>query len=365
MAEDEVDAKLFGQDLFGTPIRNTNGPIADKFVFPPFTTLDARAGDWQDRKRAWLSMGIRSEIGRGDNLIASGGGCYTKMKAPDGNFGYGKTLGTIGSQGASLGAGLMARRGPDGELEYVNIHAGRAKAFNTEGTISEATGTSIFDPVLCECLYRWFSGPGDQVIDPFAGGSVRGIVASTLGRKYWGCDLRPEQIAANEEQAREIISKDPVPKWVCGNSMTTLPTAPMADMIFSCPPYFDLEQYSDHGEDLSAMGWSEFCASYERIIYLACERLKPNRFAAFVVAEIRDKSTGFFRDFLGVTTTCFREAGLHYYNEAILLTAVGSAAIRVSRQFDGGRKLCKTHQNILIFVKGDCKLAAEHCIRGS
>lgn len=37
-----------------------------------------------------------------------------------------------------------------------------------------STGTSIFDPVICEIAYRWFCPPGGTVLDPFAGGSVRG-----------------------------------------------------------------------------------------------------------------------------------------------------------------------------------------------
>jgi hypothetical protein len=29
--------------------------------------LNAREGWWQDRKRAWLAIGIQSELGRGEN----------------------------------------------------------------------------------------------------------------------------------------------------------------------------------------------------------------------------------------------------------------------------------------------------------
>lgn len=43
--------------------------LADKFLVPPFSVLDARQGYWQERKRAWLSLGIQSEVGRGDNLL--------------------------------------------------------------------------------------------------------------------------------------------------------------------------------------------------------------------------------------------------------------------------------------------------------
>jgi hypothetical protein len=39
--------------------------LADRFGIPPFSVLDARKGWWQDRKRAWIDLGIRSELGRG------------------------------------------------------------------------------------------------------------------------------------------------------------------------------------------------------------------------------------------------------------------------------------------------------------
>ncbi len=41
----------------------------------------------------------------------------------------------------------------------------------------------------------------------------------------------------------------------------------------------------------------------------------------------------------------------------MLVTAVGSLLIRVSQQFEGGRKLGKTRQNVLIFVKGTAERA--------
>lgn len=45
------------------------GSLAEKFGAPPFTVLDARAGWWQQRKAAWINLGIQSEIGRGENLL--------------------------------------------------------------------------------------------------------------------------------------------------------------------------------------------------------------------------------------------------------------------------------------------------------
>jgi len=225
---------------------------------------------------------------------------------------------------------------------------------------ASSSGTSIFDPVLTELAYRWFSPPGGTVLDPFAGGSVRGIVASHLGRQYHGVELRPEQVAAN--MAQDAIARPPKPVWHCGDSrdIKTICAGLRADMVFSCPPYADLEVYSDNPQDLSTLDYPDFVAAYTEIIGAACDLLSPDRFACFVVGEVRDKR-GNYRNFVGDTVAAFRAAGLHYYNEAILITAVGSLPIRTGRQFEAGRKLGKTHQNVLVFVKGDGKRAAKAC----
>jgi len=286
------------------------GNLSDRFMLPPFTVLNAREGWWQDRKRAWLALGIKSEEGRD---IAP---TNVSKNTPD----------------------YMAGRG------------------NNEGG-------SIFDPVLCEIAYRWFAPMGGLVLDPFAGGSVRGIVASKLGRRYVGHELRQEQVDANRLQGSEIcVDDESPPAWICGDSRNIDRTCKdiEADLVFSCPPYADLEVYSDDKNDLSTLGYAEFKDAYFEIIKKACDRLKKDRFACFVVGEVRDKKGNYY-DFVGDTVEAFKAAGLHYYNEAILVTSVGSLPIRAGKQFSASRKLGKTHQNILIFVKGDGKAAAKAC----
>lgn len=306
---------LYGVDMFGGSMApKPSGPVAERFLFSPFTVLDAKQGDWLERKRAWLSIGLRSELGR--------------------------------------------------SAKSYNIHEwieGNREEMQLSGAV-HGDGTSVFDPVLCELAYRWFCGHG-QVVDPFAGGSVRGIIAAQLGLNYWGCDLRAEQVAANREQAATICDAV-MPTWVCGDSMETLADAPAADFIFSCPPYGDLEVYSDDPADLSNMEWHTFVAAYKRIIMRAVGRLKQDRFACFVVGDFRDNK-GFYRDFVSTTIRAFEECGARLYNEAILATPVGSACMRVTKQFDASRKMAKTHQNVLVFCKGDPRKAAAACKEGS
>lgn len=58
-------AALLGGDGLGGSGAGA-GSLAAQFGIPPFSVLNAREGWWQDRKRAWLALGIQSEIGRGD-----------------------------------------------------------------------------------------------------------------------------------------------------------------------------------------------------------------------------------------------------------------------------------------------------------
>jgi hypothetical protein len=88
--------------------------------------------------------------------------------------------------------------------------------------------------------------------------------------------------------------------------------------------------------------------------------LADHRFACFVVGDVRDKR-GIYRNFVSETIRAFTDAGCALYNEAILITSVGSLPIRVGKQFTSGRKLGKTHQNVLIFCKGDPRKATAAC----
>ncbi len=290
------------------PTEDHTGNLLTKFGIPPFSIFDTRQGYWQDRKRGWLSLGIESEEGRSDNLMMN---AQQIIKSVNGD-------------------------------SRTNINL---------------AGTSVFDPVLCEIVYSWFNLKNGTVLDPFAGGSVRGIVASKLGQTYTGIELREEQVEANRKQAATIVP-DNQPTWICGDSSVAMPTDQMYDLIFSCPPYADLEVYSDDPKDLSTMEYDEFVKVYRTIIKKAVDQLNDNRFAVFVVGEVRDKK-GRYYNFVGDTIQAFLDAGMSYYNEIILVNAVGTLALRAGKQFQSGRKIGKCHQNVLVFYKGDPKKIKE------
>jgi len=184
------------------------------------------------------------------------------------------------------------------------------------------------------------------------------VVASKVGLQYIGVELREEQVEANRVQGAKICAGDPSPPvWHCGDSrdIDTITGGLRADLIFSCPPYADLEVYSDNPKDISTLPYDQFLVAYREIIAKSCGMLSDNRFAVWIVGDVRDKK-GFYRNFTGDTVSAFQDCGLTLYNDAILVTAIGSLPIRAGKQFESGRKLGKTHQNVYVFYKGNPKL---------
>ncbi len=286
-------------DLFGNKIIKKI-TLRDKFIEPPFSVLDSKSGSWQNRKKKWRNIGIKSEIGRDINING---------------------------------------------LNGFNLN-------NNYETRKKYNGTSIFDPVLCELMYSWFVPKNGTILDPFAGGSVRGIVAQYLKYKYTGIELRAEQVISNREQGLKILEINNQPNWYIGDSNKLLKEkwTNKFDFIFSCPPYGNLEVYSKMEEDISNMDYEDFLKVYRSIIANSCNLLKNNGFACFVVGEIRDKN-GNYRGFVADTINAFKDCGMSFYNDAIFLeSGLNTAAMRANKYMKS-KKLVKIHQNILIFKR--------------
>ena len=224
--------------------------------------------------------------------------------------------------------------------------------------IQEIGTTSVFDPVLCEWAYRYYCPQGGTILDPFAGGSVRGLVASILGYGYTGVDLRPEQVEANRTQvhiAEDVPGHGPTPTWVCGDS-TQLDTFPEVvgggpyDMLFSCPPYADLEVYSDDPADLSNMPYPEFCRLHGQVVAKAAALLRPGGYAAWVISDVRDKQ-GYYRGVVLDVHQNFVDAGLEPIMRAEIVDPMGSLPQRMGKQWMATRTMGRTHQNMLVYRK--------------
>lgn len=291
--EDEADKTETGWTKPTNEQTQSEVTLKDRFVIPPFSTLDARQGYWQDRVRMW-----RAKIG---------------------DFGQGRTEAKI--------------LRPD----FVEKYGGRT--------------ISLLDPVLAEISARWFMPEhGDKCFDVFAGDTVFGYVAASLGKEFTGIELRQEQADFNNQQTTEISAK-----YICDDGRNVLEhiQPKSQDLLFSCPPYFDLEVYSDQENDASNQEtYEEFYAILDTAFSNAIQCLNDNRFAVIVVGDVRNKKDGVYYDFPNDIKQTFKRNGMKLYNELILINPVGTAAVRASRSMNT-RKVVKCHQNVLVFYKGD------------
>lgn len=302
LAEISLDMSLFSFEIDDFKIEEeeekyyksneTAGTVNNTFGVPPFSVLDTRQGYWQDRKREWIKI-------TGD---------LTETKE---NVLYAK----------------------DSLMDQIN------------------GGSSNFDPVLAELMMKWFNTEKGKILDPFGGEQTKGVVAGELGFSYSAVEIRKEQVETNKEKTSRY---DKV-KYYLGdsNNISEIITERNFDLVFTSPPYYDLEVYSK--EDMSALGtYDEFMQQYKNIFQQCYEMLADNRFLVIKIGEIRNKKTGEYRNFVGDNIQLFKDIGFHYYNEIILVNPCGTVPLR-AKKFMETRKIGKVHQNVLVFYKGDLK----------
>lgn len=337
---DAEDLNEWGVDVWEDNPENANGSstssspskssLNDRFVVPPFSILDSRKGYWQARKKVWRELIGDMGESRNDTLIKSPEIKYKDL--------YLKTRQHREELGLSF-------------KEYLDKYVpDDVKELEAKKVLSQ--GVSLLDPVMAELVCRWFGQENCKSFDCFAGDSVFGFVSAHLGNEFVGIELRPEQAQLNSDRVEGMTAR-----YICddGQNVAQHIEPDSQDLLFSCPPYFDLEKYSDLPNDASNQGsYEDFIAILRNAFTAAIGCLKENRFAVIVVGDVRDKSTGFYYDFCGDIKKIFKDNGVNLYNEIILIEAGASTALRASRYMES-RKVAKMHQNVLVFYKGKTK----------
>lgn len=319
-----------GESSGATNSKPANASLNDRFIVPPFSILDTRKGYWQERKKKWRELIGDNGESRNDTLITSPEIKYKDL--------YQRTRQHREELGISFKE-YLDKYVPDDVKER-------------EASKVLSAGVSLLDPVMAEIVCRWFGQDKCKTFDCFAGDSVFGYVSAHLGNEFIGIELRPEQAQLNNERVEGMtaryINDD-------GQNVAQHIAPESQDLLFSCPPYFDLEKYSDLENDASNQdSYEDFIKILDNAFKAAVGCLKDNRFAVIVVGDVRDKSTGFYYDFCGDIKRIFKEAGMPLYNEIILVETGASTALRAGRYMES-RKVAKMHQNILVFYKGKTK----------
>jgi len=289
------DWGLTTPEKFDLVDKEEHSKLQDTFIVPPFSILDTKQGYWQNRKQYWKDL-------INDN----------------------------------------------GESRENTLHDSNS---SKKDVMNKMPSVSILDPVVAEISNKWFGLDKCKTFDCFAGDSVFGYVSDALGNTFTGIELRKEQADLNNARLKGSKSKyinddgQNVLKHIKPNTQ---------DLLFSCPPYFDLEVYSDLENDASNQkDYKDFLQIINKAFTDAIKCLKENRFAVIVVGDIRDNN-GFYYGFSDDIKSIFKQNGAKLYNEMIIAETLGTLPQRVGR-FMNNRKVGKCHQNVLVFYKGNPK----------
>jgi len=214
------------------------------------------------------------------------------------------------------------------------------------------TGThSVFPAPLVEWILLRYGGPaGGKLLDAFAGGPPRALVAAIMGYEYHGFEIRQDQIDENVRVLKQLKLNGKCHYHLSdGRFLEGGPVEHSCDIALTCPPYYNLEVYSEQPDDLSNVGsYEEFNAGMMFCARNHLKLMKPGAFVCIVVGPFRDKKTGELVDFRAHTVDNFREAGFTFWQEIILSKNFGSAAKRSTNSWKG-LKLVPIHEFLLVF----------------
>jgi DNA modification methylase len=219
------------------------------------------------------------------------------------------------------------------------------------GTYGYQSGASIFDPAVAAWLLNCYAPKDGLCFDPFAGGGTRAIMAAKHGMRYVGIELRREEV---EAVARRLVQTNTSGAMcVQGDARDCRKhvSDASADFLITCPPYYDLERYDGGPADLSmCKTYAEFLDGLRQVVAETYRILKPGANACWVVGLHRDAAGGL----LAIHHDLARmhvEQGFRFKEEIILAHRNNGAIQRVGNFDKGDRRLIRTHEYALVFVR--------------
>lgn len=230
----------------------------------------------------------------------------------------------------------------------------------TNSEKSHNGNASVLDPVACEVILRFFMPTnGRRVYNPFGGGVQMGFVSGFYGYEYESSEIRKNQCDANNAICQDL--KHPA-KWTQSDSSTYSPDGKV-DLVFTCPPYYKVEEYLDYdgkppaGELNSTPTYEEFrellFAGYRKAI----EALNDNCFFVVMTGDSRDKN-GAYYCCEAEHEIFFKQQGLAVYNKIIYLECEFTRLAHAKKTLNY-RKFPKREQKIIVAYKGDIQKIKE------
>lgn len=221
---------------------------------------------------------------------------------------------------------------------------------------TEDSGLSTFPPDIVKKVVLFYTDKNDLVLDPFAGHNSRMQMTHFLNRNYIGYDVSKKFMDFNREIASNLTSSEG--KLVDAENTITLKETSSenineadnsCDLVFTSPPYYKVEYYTDEKDQLY------FCPSYEvflermEVILRQCFRaLKEGKYCVFNVNDFRYK--GKFYCYHADIINLFRKVGFEMW-DMIIVKWSNSIKTCFASQIENEKVVGKKHEYIIVGKK--------------
>lgn len=217
-----------------------------------------------------------------------------------------------------------------------------------------SASASVFHPHLAAALVKGYTQRGDTIVDPFAGGGTRAVVAAALGRRYVGTELRQEEAERVQQRLAADNLQGLAKVHVADAASFDWPIASSAAALITCPPYWQLEKYSSDTADLSAAPlYEDYLRRLRSVLIQARRALKPDALVVIVAAEIRHPTTRELLDLPGDIIRLAQRSMRAWLADRITVTAGSSLQLsRSASRFDRTRLTLPVSETVIVLQLG-------------
>lgn len=199
-----------------------------------------------------------------------------------------------------------------------------------------------FDPELAKFILKYYARDSTTVFDSFSGWGERGYAAKILKYVYNGYDISPKAI--------DYAFKTYGVKNKLGDSRNTDLEDNSMDFSFSCPPYWNLEEYqSIDGQLTDIKDYQDFLDELEKAVVEINRVLKDGALVCWVVGDFRRK--GKLIDFSTDVGLLFRNNGFELKDKVIIDNSTNyNVPLHLPNSYEH-KFTVKVHETMWVFKK--------------
>lgn len=221
-------------------------------------------------------------------------------------------------------------------------------------SVRDGISLSIFPFDLAQKILRFYSTKNDVIFDPFSGHLTRWYCCYLNDRHYFGYDISKLFFEKNSKILKNLISQSlsqSKPKINLYNKDSRHLHFPnnSFDLIFTSPPYYDLEFYGDEQGQLgNCKDYISFLDDMRQIVSECYRVLKPDKFIVFNVNDFVKE--GIFYPYHCDIIRIFEDIGFKLHDVVIVdwQTSIGKAF--VTEIFER-KKTAKRHEYLIVAKK--------------